>query len=167
MSHEIFRLVDFDITNVKESDYNFKHDMLMRGIKIIDIGYITVIYFTIAMILCICIDKLMGEYKDEDDEQKSTTILWIETIIYMWLIGIVIYVIRNLVEKIPFPLNGVGGFDHLKVKELGGAGVFSYFFFAYQFVLKNRLMILYRKTKKSFFGVLNIKDNNSDSNHTK
>ena len=33
--------------------YDFKHDILMRSIKILDIGYITILYFVFAFITCL------------------------------------------------------------------------------------------------------------------
>ncbi len=38
-------------------------------------------------------------------------------------------------QFIPFPLNGYQGFDHLRVKEVGSAGVFSLAFLMYVYYL--------------------------------
>lgn len=41
-------------------------DLLMRGIKIIDIGYITVIYMAFSFFFALLTDKIMGKF----DEKK-------------------------------------------------------------------------------------------------
>ena len=132
------------------SQYNLKHDVLMRSIKILDIGYITVIYFVFAMVCCILIDKIMGKYDEEIDKNKKTWRLWIEAILYMWFIGVLVYIVRNIVELIPFPLDGYQGFQHMRVKELGNASVFVFIVMTYQFYLKGRLNVLYIKTNELF-----------------
>jgi len=126
--------------------YNLKHDLLMRSIKMLDIGYIATIYFIFAMVCCILIDKFMGKYDEEIDKQRPVWKIWMNTVLHMWLIGVLIYIVRNVVELIPFPLDGYQGFQHKKVKELGNATVFVFIVMTYQFYLKGRLNILYSKT---------------------
>jgi len=126
--------------------YNLKHDILMRSIKMLDIGYIAAIYFVFAMVCCILIDKFMGKYDEEIDKRKPVWRIWVDTVLHMWLIGVLIYIVRNVVELIPFPLDGYQGFQHKKVKELGNAAVFTFIVMTYQFYLKGRLNILYSKT---------------------
>jgi hypothetical protein len=54
----------------KPETQTLTNDILMRSIKIIDIGYITVLYFTFSVILAILTDKLMGEF-DPNIEKKN------------------------------------------------------------------------------------------------
>ena len=134
--------------------YDFGHDVLMRSIKIIDIGYITSIYFIFAILSCLIMEKIYGPYDVEKEKKKHASVIWGETILFMWICGIIIYIIRNIVEIIPFPLDGYKGFDHHRVKELGSASVFTFFFFQYLFYYKNRLIVLYKKTA-DYFGLNN------------
>jgi hypothetical protein len=50
----------------------------------------------------------------------------------LWLNGILIYVVRNLVPLIPFPLDTYYGFKHSLVKELSTAAIFVYFLMFFQ-----------------------------------
>lgn len=114
-------------------------DILLRSIKIIDIGYITIIYFMLAFYLSIWVDAKLGDFDKEKAASKSTFRLTLESIFHIYLIGVLIYIMRNLVEKIPFPLDGVQGFIHLKVKELTNAAVFTFIFILYQKHLRAKL----------------------------
>jgi hypothetical protein len=143
--------------------YDFKHDALMRSIKILDIGYIAAIYFVFAMVCCILIDKFMGKYNEEVEKKKSVWRIWGDTILHMWFIGVLIYIVRNIVELIPFPLDGYQGFQHKKVKELGNAAVFTFILMSYQFYLKGRLNVLYVKTIELFNKTPKIKERKSES----
>ena len=58
--------------------------------------------------------------------------------INFWFLGIIIYV-RNIVHLIPFPMNGLYGFQHKKVKELSGDTTFAVAFVYFQKKLQNIL----------------------------
>lgn len=123
-----------------------------RLIKIADIGYITVLYFLIAFFLSTWVDvRLLGPFKPEVAAQKSTHRLLGECILHIYLIGILIYITRNMVELIPSPFNGIQGFEHLRVKELTNAAVFTFIFLFYQRHLREKLVFLgdriYKKQK--------------------
>ena len=131
----------------------WQKDLTLRGIKIIDIGYVATIYFLAAFFLSIWVDNKLGEFQPEEQAKKPTSRLIFECILHIYLIGVLVYVMRNLVEKIPFPLDGVQGFIHLKVKEVTNASVFVFIFVLYQKNLRARLDYirnrLYKKESSS------------------
>lgn len=128
--------------------YNWKHDVLMRSIKIIDIGYITVIYFLLGFYISVYVDHKLGEFDEQAAKNKSTLRLTVECMVHIYLIGVLVYVMRNVVEKIPFPLDGYKGFVHLKVKEVTNATVFVFIFLIFQYHLRKKLDYL----RKRIFG---------------
>lgn len=114
-----------------------------RLIKIADIGYITVLYFLLAFFMSTWVDvRLIGPFQPEVAAQKSTNRLLWECILHIYLVGILIYITRNLVELIPSPFNGLQGFDHRRVKELTNAAVFTFIFLFYQKHLREKLLFL-------------------------
>ncbi len=48
------------------------HDILMRTIKIVDIGYITSIYFIVGYYATILLDKVFDKYFGKIDDKKNT-----------------------------------------------------------------------------------------------
>jgi hypothetical protein len=125
--------------------HTLEEEIVIRSIKILDIGYIAAIYFLFALVICMQIDKYMGTFDQKEEDKKSLARVIANTVLYMWLIGVVIYIVRNLAELIPFPLDGVYGFKHSKVKELGNATVFVFIFMQYQLFFKNRLTYLFTR----------------------
>jgi len=125
---------------------NYKKEIIIRSIKILDIGYITVIYFILGLILAKLFDKYLGKFDKNKEDKKSILRSILELSLYLWFIGIVIYVVRNIVPLIPFPLNGVYGFDHLRVKEVTSATVFIISFMYFQQYYQDKIKYIFSKT---------------------
>jgi hypothetical protein len=114
-----------------------------RLVKIADIGYITILYAISALLFAKVFDKLMKLFDTEDDAQKSSLRLFIEIIVYLWIAGIIMYLVRNIMGIIPSPFEGLYGFEHLRVKELDRGGVFIFIFLYFGEALKKKLTLLY------------------------
>ena len=124
---------------------NLKKEFIIRSIKILDIGYITAIYIILGIVLATICDRNLGKFDEKTENNKPLYQSIIELILYLWFIGVVIYIIRNLVPLIPFPLEGVYGFKHLKVKELTTATVFSISFMYFQVYYQNKIKYIFSK----------------------
>jgi hypothetical protein len=122
-----------------------KSELGFRLTKIADIGYITILYAIAALILAKVFDKVSKVLDVEDDSKKSSPRLFFEIILYLWAAGILIYGVRNLMELVPSPFDGVYGLEHLRVKELGNAGVFVFIFFYFEESLKKKMTVLYNR----------------------
>jgi hypothetical protein len=131
---------------------NLKKEIIIRSIKILDIGYITALYLILGIILAKVCDLYINIYNEEEDNKKSTWVILLELILYSWFLGVVIYVVRNIVPLIPFPLDGKYGFDHLKVKEVTSAATFSVAFIFYQTNYRNKINNLLKRVD-SFLNV--------------
>jgi hypothetical protein len=125
------------------------NNILMRSIKILDIGYITVIYFIIAICLAILTDKIMGKFDEEKAKKTPRWKLLLEVLLHLWIYGVMTYVVRNLVELVPFPLDGYQGFMHKHVKEIGSAWTFGFVYLMFSAYLRDKLTFLYNDFMKS------------------
>lgn len=125
-------------------------EFVIRGIKVIDIGYIAAIYFSIGFATAMFIDYVLGPYDRNLADRKSTLRLILEAILHIWVIGVLVYIARNIVEKIPFPLDGIHGFQHSRLKEIGSASFFSFIIMFYSYNLQGRLTYLYSRFKKLY-----------------
>jgi len=68
-------------------------------------------------------------------------------IFYLWISGIVIYILKNLIEHIPSPFDGFYGFKHMQTKELIDAPILAFTILYYQFNLTRKLEYLYKYYK--------------------
>lgn len=125
-------------------------EIVIRSIKMLDIGYITAIYVILGMAVALILDRVFGKYDIAKAEKRPFWMLLVEAICHIWLIGVLSYIARNLVELIPFPLDGINGFKHSKVKELTSGGVFLFVLMFYSQNLQERLRYLYARAQLTF-----------------
>jgi len=118
-------------------------ELVIRSIKVLDIGFITALYLTLGIVLAKLCDKVLGELDEEKEHQKPLWQVLIELFLYLWFIGVVVYVVRNVVQMIPFPFHGVYGYDHFRVKELINAVIFFVMFLHFQEYYQKKIKSLY------------------------
>jgi hypothetical protein len=123
----------------------FKEDLIIRTIKIVDIGYITILYFILGFIISIFFNRMYEKYVDLVNDYKSNIRLTLELLLHIWLMGVTVYFARNLIEKIPSPLDNIAGFSHKRVKELHSATVFTLVFFFSQTYMREKMGYLYKR----------------------
>jgi hypothetical protein len=105
-----------------------KNEILFRFIKVCDIGYITAIYFLLAVLFSKLADKIVGTFDENKERQKSKIQQTLELIGMFWLYIVIIYIVKNIVELIPSPFDGINGFNHSLVKELHSGFAFFFIF---------------------------------------
>jgi hypothetical protein len=116
---------------------------LFYAVKISDIVFITVIYFVFGYYIAKSVDTVC-EYLF-GNEVKSKPRLLVE-VIFQILFSIFIshYIKNNLINKIPFPLEGLGGFTHYKLKEFihSGGLAWGIGILFYEKLLKDKIKLL-------------------------
>ena len=134
----------------------WQDNILMRSIKILDIGYIFALYFMIALLLAYYTDKILGKFDKNEAIKIPKWKIILELFLACWLYGILCYIVRNTVEMIPFPLHNYNGYDHYKIRELGSAWVFGFVFLTCSSNMKDRLIFVLGEFSN------NKKGNNND-----
>ncbi len=127
------------------TEQSLKDDLIIRTIKIIDIAFITVLFFIFCISFSKWLDLKIGVFKEKDNETKSILRLFLEIISHLSLIAIAAYFIRNIVGFIPFPLDGLYGFQHSKVKELGGGVLINFLLYFYQYNLRSKIEYTFKR----------------------
>ncbi len=103
-------------------DYQkLKKEVIIRSIKMLDIGIITTIYFIIGYFVSWGVNKLY--YNFDQNERRKKIVIFLEICMQIFVIGILIYIIRNIVQLVPCPFEGFYGYQHSRVKELSSGGI--------------------------------------------
>jgi hypothetical protein len=127
-------------------------DILIRTNKMIDIGYITTIYFILGAVVANTITKFQNEFNNNEEDKRTVIKSSLSLILLLWINGVLIYFARNLVELIPYPFDNFFGFHHKKVKELGAATAFTFVLLYYQPNLNKMMKYLTVRWKNTFEG---------------
>ena len=129
-----------------------KQDILIRANKIIDIGYITSIYFIVGAIIANTLTNLQTTFNSEEEDKKMLISCSLSLIFMVWVNGVLIYVARNLIEMIPYPFNNLFGFKHERLKEIGKATAFTFVLLYFQPNLINKMRYLVTRWENTFSG---------------
>lgn len=124
-------------------EQTISNNILMRAIKIIDIGFIAVIYTSLALLFAKITDRILGKFDSVKEEKKPKWQITVEMFILIWIFGILMYISRNIVPLIPFPLDGYQGFVHSKVKELNLVIIFSFVYMLFGEHIKSKISYFY------------------------
>jgi hypothetical protein len=120
-------------------------ELKVRSVKILDMGYVAIIYFVIGLLLSKASDAVFGKYDAIREKSKSTIRLGLEVLLMLWVICIVMYVARNVVELVPSPFDGVFGFQHARLKELNGVAILIFTYLFFQDTLRAKMTELYNR----------------------
>ena len=105
-------------------------DLLIRFIKCLDISLLGIYYLIGGITIAKILDKTTDNEKTI--QKKATFRIIIEIGIIVSFIMIGCYILRNIVEKIPFIFDKFIGYDHHRVKELHGGVIISFAIIAIQ-----------------------------------
>jgi hypothetical protein len=143
-----------DTTPPKPSDPAKKmpvlQDLLIRGNKMIDIGFITTIYFILGAIVANLITHFQIKFNNKEEDKRTVINSTLRLILLIWTNGVLIYFARNFVELIPYPFDTFFGFQHKKVKELGAATAFTFVLLYYQPNLNKMMKYLSVRWQNTF-----------------
>lgn len=109
------------------------------GVKLLDIGYVTFLYFMFGLAFAKGFDLLYGKFNKDRYKTFSKWKLFLEILLHVFAIGVVAYILRNVVELIPFPLDGVAGFRHSLLKELEGGHILTIVLILFQKNLEEKV----------------------------
>jgi len=115
------------------------------GVKILDIGLTTVYFFAFGIFAAKCFDLIYTKTDEKSYEQYSLPFLFMDIILHLFLLGITAYGLRNLIELIPYPLNGVAGYDHFRLKELEGGEVLALILILFQKDLQKKVHVFVQR----------------------
>lgn len=118
-------------------------------VKMIAIAFVTVIYSFGGLLLTVGSDRyLLNNFYDKTDEElekKSTQRHLGETTAILAVFGVVAYIGRNLLQQIPFPLDGLYGFKYGNVKEVASGSLILWILINYSPVLTNKIKIIRKR----------------------
>ena len=131
-----------------------KEDIIIRSIKIVDIAFITCLYVIPTLYVAKTFDHYVypniTPYKHIPENDKTQAQLIAELLIYLSINGVLAYVLRNILQLIPFPLEGVYGFEHMRVKEVSSGQLIGFILIWFSKVIRDKMILLQSKLNENF-----------------
>lgn len=103
-------------------------------VKLLAIVYFSLFYFIIGFIASLGLNKLVSKEEDNEKEVAEDNILrlLVESIVIFSVVSLIFYFLRKVIKHIPFPLEGISGFQTKRLKELNGVALLAPIFMTYQ-----------------------------------
>jgi hypothetical protein len=119
--------------------------------KMLDLALVTFYYFFLALVFSILLQMITKFYEAYTPGQKSTPRLFLEIIANIFFVAATFWIIRNAVERIPYPLDGVGGYQHKKLSTTTTSAIAALTLILFQTTLHDKIADLnnrlFQKTK--------------------
>ncbi len=111
--------------------------------KILDLGLISFYYLILAIVFAISLEFLTKLFeKAFPSKAKTTTRLLFEVGANIFFVAVAFWIIRNVVEKIPFPFEGLGGYKHALLKDTNTSIIATLALILFQTSLTEKILIL-------------------------
>jgi hypothetical protein len=114
------------------------------AVKTTDIIYVTIIFFVFGYYIAKVSDNISDNLFGTEYKKLSRNELIVEIIFQMSLSILLSYFCKKVIDRIPFPLEGLGGFTHYKLKEftMSGGTFWMIGIFFYQRSLVKKINLL-------------------------
>lgn len=109
-------------------------------LRLVDVGLLGIYFLFFSIVFSISVEYVLIDIFGRTP--KNTFLLVIEIFLYASLIMIISYVIRNIVELIPFPFDKMYGYNHKRIGELKGGVIFAFAIILFMKNFKKKLDIL-------------------------
>lgn len=116
-----------------------QNEVRFRFIKIMDMGYMVVLYFIFAIFLSKVTDSIFGGYNHEEMKKKSSVRLTIEIVATLWFNMVLFYIARNIMELVPSPFDGLYGYEHSRLKEVTNTAILGLTYLYFQSGFRSKL----------------------------
>jgi hypothetical protein len=121
---------------------DLKSEIIFRSIKITGISYYLILAFIFSYTIATYIDNFFDYIYGHNYESKHIIILYLEVLSQIIVLAITSYILRNIIHLIPFPFEGVNGFQYLRVKEVSAPSTITMFLFIFQYRYQEKLLYI-------------------------
>jgi hypothetical protein len=122
-----------------------KHSYSYEIVKMADIGFISILYASIGLILAKIFEVFDKPLHKESESKKYRLQIFLEFLFIIFFVGIISYFAQFLVNCIPSPFEGQYGLHHYRLRELGNVSIFIFVFLYFQKHLVEKMQFLFER----------------------
>lgn len=121
------------------------HPIMYRIVKSLDIAILFGIWTVLGFLIGKELNKLFPVFIEKKYNKKNYITILLEVWIQFACVGIIVYVIRNIIELIPSMFENKYGFTRKRLKELNSTVPLIWIMLYYQDTAKAKLTYLHQK----------------------
>jgi hypothetical protein len=114
--------------------------------KVADIGLVSFYFMSFTITASILLQLLTSVYDkytaSPDGTEKSTLRLFLEVVANIFFIAVTFWVARNIIERVPFPLDGLGGYQHSRLSTQTMSQISALAIILFQTALMEKIKVL-------------------------
>jgi hypothetical protein len=119
------------------------------GVKWVAMMYVSIIQVVIGIVISKMINKMVPPIRRKKENSKEVSDESMKELLFYSFINLSLlvfanYLMRNIVERIPFPLEGVFGYRHDKLKERYGMIISGFILMYYQDAFRERITLIFK-----------------------
>ena len=103
-------------------------------------AWVGAICFALAFVVSLFLDKITPPL----DPAKSRLRIFLEVCAQFGLIGAIVFLMRHVIKKIPFPADGLYGYEHSTNGELRSLPLFVFIFMFFQKKTQDKMRFISR-----------------------
>jgi hypothetical protein len=115
---------------------------MFHVVRILGVAYASALTFVAAWLFSTLLDKVTPQRRPEHSRLRT----FLEICVQFGLIGIIGFLSRGLIKKIPFPFDGAAGYIHSQLNELRTLPLFVFIFMFFQVKTQEKMRFLMGKT---------------------
>jgi hypothetical protein len=112
--------------------------MLVKIVRLLGVAYVGALSFILAFLASHWLDQITPPLSKKHSKLRT----FLSVVVQFALIGALIYLARGFIKKVPFPLNGVAGYDHAKLGELRSLPLIVFIFMFFQRKTQDKMRYL-------------------------
>ena len=107
-------------------------------IRTMGVAWVGVLCFVFAFI----VSRLVDNFTPKLDKAKPKWITFLEVCFQFGIVAMIVYGARILIKNVPFPLNGVSGYEHSALGELRSLPLMVFIFMFFQVKTQEKMKFL-------------------------
>jgi hypothetical protein len=101
---------------------------MLHIIRLLGVAWVAILCFWISFI----VSRVLDNFTPKLDASKSKARLVLEVTLQFAIIGVIAFMSRGLIKKVPFPFDGASGYIHSQLNEIRTVPLFVFIFMFFQ-----------------------------------
>ena len=110
------------------------HDL----VRTLGVAWVGVLCFVFAFF----VSRLVDNFTPKLDKAKPKWMTFLEVCVQFGIVGMIVYGARIFIKKVPFPLDGISGYEHSALGELRSLPLLVFIFMFFQVRTQEKMKFL-------------------------